>query len=341
MATPLVDLLLYVSAENYNTTTSAAYTAMLPWYANYTVPPKRRDLAKIRTAHMGLSSLDVDATAEEGFAPGRGTATSDYEAAKRAAGIPTEKQPSAMSMGRKKGLGGLLGTPIYAARFRLDVISNELLEPLSDLLGQKRYLFKGDQPTSLDCLAFGYLSLLYFPAVPQAWLKETIETRFPRITTYIKRLRQDFFADEDINAAIVWSISSGADCHESKTSLPWHSKSTSSTTRMLSSVRELVGNVPLISTIAQRRTTIHSNPTTMSKRAPSSLPSPLFVQSLMGLTAAAAVGLTSLAIYHRRSPRDSPLIFWALRPSNVIGEAESILSVLSFQLPNGPSLSQY
>jgi len=63
-ATPLIDLSLYVSAENYNTATSSAYTAILPWYANYTVPPKRRDLARARTAHMGLSSLDVDTTAE-------------------------------------------------------------------------------------------------------------------------------------------------------------------------------------------------------------------------------------------------------------------------------------
>lgn len=340
MATPLVDLLLYVSAENYNTTTSTAYTAILPWYANYTVPPKRRDLAKTRTSHMGLSSLEVDATAEEGFAPGRGTASSDYEAAKRAAGIPTEKQSKTLNMGKKKGLGGLLGSPIYAARFRLDAISNELLEPISDLLGQKKHLLKGDQPTSVDCLAFGYLSLLYFPAVPQAWLKDTIESRFPRIAAYINRLRQNFFADEVTNASTVWSISEGAGTRQSGSSLPWHSKTTTVTTRTIASVQELLGNMPLVSTMTQRRTIIHSDSTAITKRAPSSLPSPLFMQSLVGLTAAAVVGLTSLALY-RRSPRDGPLIFWAMQPTNFVGEAESILSVLSFQLPQGASLSSY
>ena len=112
-ATPLVDLSLYVSAENYNKTTSSAYTAILPWYANYTVPPRRRDLARTRTAHMGLSSLDVDTTAEEGFAPGRGTASSEYEAAKQAAGIPTENQPRSLNIGRGRGLGGLLEVLTY------------------------------------------------------------------------------------------------------------------------------------------------------------------------------------------------------------------------------------
>ncbi|KAJ4326415.1 hypothetical protein N0V94_000090 [Neodidymelliopsis sp. IMI 364377] len=182
-ATPLIDLSLFVSAENYNTITSSAYTAILPWYANYTVPPKRRDLARARTAHMGLDSLDVDTRAEESAGPGRGTASAEFEAAKRAAGLPTDSQPSIMKLGRGKGIGGFLGTPQYAARFRLDSVSNELLEPLTDLLGEKEYLLGTAQPSSLDCLAFGYLSLMLFPALPQAWLKETMSTKSPELAT--------------------------------------------------------------------------------------------------------------------------------------------------------------
>lgn len=163
-ATPLIDLTLFVSAENYNTTTSSAYTAILPWYANYTIPPKRRDLARTRTSHMGLNSLDVDTRVEESMAPGRGTASAEFEAAKRAAGLPTDSEPTAISTGRGKVLGGLLGTPQYAARFQLDTISNELLEPLSDLLGKSEYLLGTSRPSSLDCLAFGYLALMLFPA---------------------------------------------------------------------------------------------------------------------------------------------------------------------------------
>ena len=201
VAGPLLDLYLFVSSENYHAATSSAYTAVLPWLSNYMIPPKRRNLARARTAHLGLSSLDVAEASEHMRGPGAGTASSEYEAAKMAAGIPTDSEPKALSMGRGKGLGGLLNSPIYAARFKLDALSNELLEPLSDLLQKKDYLLEGDKPSSLDCLAFGYLSLMFYPTVPQAWLKETTQTKFPRISRYIQRLRKEFFGGEEVNSA--------------------------------------------------------------------------------------------------------------------------------------------
>ncbi|CAO2657335.1 Nn.00g034610.m01.CDS01 [Neocucurbitaria sp. VM-36] len=340
-ATPLLDLSLYVSAENYNTTTSSAYTAILPWYANYTVPPRRRELARTRTAHMGLSSLDVDTTAEEGFAPGRGTASSEYEAAKKAAGIPTDRQPNTLSMGRGKGLGGLLGGPMYAARFRLDTLSNELLEPLSDLLGDYDHLLHGVQPSSLDCLAFGYLALLLYPVMPQAWLRETIQTKYPRIATYIRRQRQHLLGNEHVNPADVWSISTGAISTLESTFLPWQPRSQTFSSKTWASVAEIVGNIPLISSLMQRGSDIPSQSLKVSRRAKSDLPSPLFVNTVLGITTAFALGLTSFAIYHRRTPREGELIFWALRPtSSSLGEAGNILSVLAGQIPSA-SYSQF
>jgi hypothetical protein len=303
---------------------------MLPWFANYTVPAKRRDLARARTAHMGLGSLDVDTTAEEGFVPGRGTASSEYEAAKRAAGLPTESQPKPLRMGRGKGL---LGTPVYAARFRLDALSNELLEPLADLLGRAEYLIKGSQLSSLDCLAFGYLSLLYYPAIPQAWLKETIQTRFPRIASYIRRLREEVFSSENINAADVWSISVGSAEATRGVLLPWQARSQSLTFSALSGAREIFGNLPLISSCVQGTSIAHLEPQTNSTMQRSRLPSPIFTNTLLGVAAAATVVLASLAVHHRRSPREGALIFWAHRPSVGLGEAGNILSVLANQIP--------
>jgi glutathione S-transferase len=300
MATPLVDLSLYVSAENYNTATSSAYTAMLPWYANFTVPPKRRELARARTAHMGLSSLDVDTTAEERFAPGRGTASSEYEAAKEAAGIPTDKQPNTLSMGRGRGFGGFLVTHVYAARFRLDALSHELLEPLSDLLGDKDYLLAGDTPSSLDCLAFGYLALLFYPMVPQAWSRETIQNKFPRIANYVQRMRKAAFLAGEVDAATVWAVSTDS-----------------------------IGarkNIPVLSSIRRRSAIAHAKPSATARHTRSSLPTPLVVNTLLGLTAATAVGLASLSLHHRRSPREGALIFWAMRPESPgLGEAGDIL----------------
>lgn len=336
-AIPLIDLSLFVSAENYNTSTSTAYTAILPWYANYTVPPKRRGLARTRTAHMGLDSLDMDTRADEGLAPGRGTASAEFEAAKRAAGLPTDSQPSVMSLGRGKGIGGFLGTAQYAARFRLDAVSNELLEPLSDLLGQNDYLLGTAQPSSLDCLAFGYLALMLFPAVPQAWLKETISAKFPRIAAYVRKLRKDVFSDEDIGAAQVWAITTGAaNAVTEKTQgslLPWTTRSQSFSSHTLIGVREVIGNIPVISSLLQREA-VPAEPQLLSSRIPSALPLPLLVNTLLGFTATVAVGFASLAVHHRRSPRDGDLIFWALRPTIGLGEAGNILSVLG-QLPSG------
>ncbi|KAF3004308.1 hypothetical protein E8E13_009157 [Curvularia kusanoi] len=336
-AIPLIDLSLFVSAENYNTTTSSAYTAILPWYANYTIPPKRRDLARTRTAHMGLDSLDVDTRVEEGqgMAPGRGTASAEFEAAKRAAGLPTDAKPTAMSIGRGKGFGGLLGTQQYAARFRLDAVSNELLEPLSDLLGDEEYLLGTSQPCSLDCLAFGYLALMLFPAVPQAWLQEIITTKFPRLATYVRKLRKDILTEEDVSPSQVWAITTGSTSSSSQSGhLPWTTRSQSFSHHTLTGLREFIGNLPVVSSLFVKESASSSEPLPSSTRIVSELPSPVFINTLFGFTAAAAVGFVSLAIQHRRTPRQGDLIFWALRPAFGIGDAGNIFSVLG-QLPSG------
>ncbi|KAF3045583.1 hypothetical protein E8E12_010210 [Didymella heteroderae] len=339
--TPLIDLSLFVSAENYNTTTSSAYTAILPWYANYTVPPKRRGLARTRTTHMGLDSLDVDTRTEEVSGPGRGTASAEFEAAKRAAGLPTDSKPSSMSIGRSRGFRGLLGTQKYAAKFRLDAVSNELLEPLSDLLGNNKYLLGTLQASSLDCLAFGYLALMLYPAVPQAWLKETISTKFSGLATYVQRLRKDVLSDEETGAAQVWAIATGrrssAMEQPQRVLLPWRKRSQSFTSNAFTGVKEVIGSIPVISSLIKRELPIE--PTPSSSRIRSKLPSQVFVNTLLGLTAAVAVGFASFAIQHRRSPREGELIFWALRPSVGLGDAGNIFNVLG-QLPSG-SFSQF
>lgn len=284
--------------------------------------------------HMGLSSLDLDPTAEEAFAPGRGTASAEYEAAKRAAGIPTESRPNGLNMGRGKGLGGLFSGPMYAARFKLDALSSEVMDSLQDVLGKHDFIFRGSEPSSLDCLAFGYLSLMYYPQVPQPWLKETIHARYPSIERYIHNMRRRLLQDEITNPAVVWSISTGSTSHEKKTLLPWQSSPRSFSSHAWNSIREIFGNVPGVAPLVTRHAVVHSPPSKISRSSRSELPSPLVVNSFLSAITLTSLGLFAWAIQHRRSPREGPLIFWAIRPSKGFGEAENILSILAPQLPS-------
>ncbi|KAF2476556.1 uncharacterized protein BDR25DRAFT_252640 [Lindgomyces ingoldianus] len=281
-AGPLVDLNLYVSSENYNSTTSSAYTAILPWYTNYTIPPARRDLARARTAHLGLSSLDVNIAEQDGFERGGSRVRSEFEAAKKAAGPPSESrttQPQTLSMGRGKGIQGLLSSPIYAARFRLDTLTNDLLEPLSNLLGKKDYLLDGGKPSSLDCLAFAYLALMFYPPVPQPWLKEAIQARYSRILRYIWRMREELLGGDEVKAADVWFISShkGTDAEvegaldQRGMHLPWRPRPTGTHLSTCAiAVREVASNLPVISTLLRQGAVAYASPPRSTKRVSSS-----------------------------------------------------------------------
>ncbi|KAL5397041.1 hypothetical protein PMIN06_000488 [Paraphaeosphaeria minitans] len=323
-AGPLLDIYLYVSSENYGTTTSTAYTAILPWHVNYTIPPKRRDLARSRTAHLGLSSLDLAQASEDTHGPGRGTASSDYEAAKKAAGIPSEDRPPALQMGR--GKGGLLSSPLYAARFKLDALSKEVLQPLADQLGKNQYLFGGDAPSSLDCLAFGYLSLLRYAPVPQAWVREAIQTKYPRLEGYIARLREGLLHNEDIKTADVWSVATGkAVAGDIGLQLPWVSRKSKA---FIPQFRAVVHDGVLPHALQQAPTVRHGRDD-LSRTARSSLLSPFVINSLATVTTAAVMGLAAFAVQHRRSPRDGPVIFRALRPLQPVFEGFGVENFLS------------
>jgi sorting and assembly machinery component 37 len=258
----------------------------------------------------------VNTVERNGSEPGGRSLNSDFEAAKRDAGIPVaDKQANALNMGRGKGVGGLLSSPIYAARFKLDALTNELLDPLSDLLEKKDYLLEGGKPSSLDCLAFGYLALMFYPPVPQAWLKEALQARFPRIVSYINRMREGLL---------------GGDMH-----LPWRPV----TARPLYitvgvAARELTSNLPILSNILQRGVIVQPKAHKPSKQVQSSLMSPLLTNTLLALVTTGTAALAGLAIHHRRNPREGDLIFWALRSqTGGLGEAGDLLKALANGLP--------
>lgn len=60
-------------------------------------------------------------------------------------------------------------------------------------MGKKKFFFGGDRPSSLDCLAVGYLALALYPDLPQPWLAEIMRTDFGRLAGYVHNLLGAFF----------------------------------------------------------------------------------------------------------------------------------------------------
>lgn len=139
----------------------------------YLTPPSVRAAAKQRTAHLGLSSLDID--------------TEDYPSSHGDSVIP----PS-LRVPRNTVSSLLAASPEKSAQIRLDALTTDFLEPLQKLRNGKRFLVSDRQFSSLDCLVLAYLSLMLVPELPQPWLAKTMQRKFPDMCTWMAELRGRF-----------------------------------------------------------------------------------------------------------------------------------------------------
>ncbi|KAK5049456.1 hypothetical protein LTR84_004385 [Exophiala bonariae] len=163
---PLLDLCLYVSSDNYFASTRPALGDILLWPDSWFVPHLLRDKAKKRSDHLGLSSLDVD-TAREDKSDDVGL---------------TAHIPKSLRKPRQT-VTSLLGRNLQKNRFRLDAVTADFLEPLLEKLGDNQSLL-GDTTSSLDCLAIAYIALLQVPDLPQAWVKEALQTKYAKLSQW-------------------------------------------------------------------------------------------------------------------------------------------------------------
>jgi len=176
----LLDVSLYVSFENYRNKTRGEFTRILPWYANYVVPPQRRQAARKRTEHLGVSSIDMDTVHESVFDQPKKQEENKFEHA-------TEQRARAL-VGRRDTVRTMLKKPEFAGAFRLKTLAEAFFEPLSDLLGDNDFLLGTDSPSPLDCLAYGYLSLMLYPNMPQKWLSEIMRSQHLKLVAYVERV---------------------------------------------------------------------------------------------------------------------------------------------------------
>ena len=189
-AQPLIDLSLYVSSENYRKATMPAYGPILRWPNQWIVPPKIRGIAKQRTEQLGLSSLDIVATEEE--------RKQSREANTAAAQIPQRL------VKKSETVSSVLTKTAQQNQIRLEGMTRAFIEPLDELREKKKYLLSEELPSTLDCLALGYLSLAVLPELPYPWLRDAIKSETPGLVGYLERLRSHCFGGTvNVNKALL------------------------------------------------------------------------------------------------------------------------------------------
>ncbi|KAL4890043.1 Tom37 C-terminal domain-containing protein [Aspergillus ambiguus] len=189
-AQPLLDLSLYVTSQNYSQATSPAYAALLQWPAQWLLPPRLHSAAKHRTEHLGLSSLDLAAIEEQ--------RKRDLSAAVAAGQLPESfLHNRALTAARDASAAS---ATLARNQFKLEALTANLFDPLEEILADKAYLLttERDGPTTLDCLATGYLLLALVPDVPYAWLRDAMRTKAPRLTALVERIRRSCFGPSDV-----------------------------------------------------------------------------------------------------------------------------------------------
>ena len=235
---PLLDLSLYVSSENYTNVTRASYGELLHWPSQWFTPHGIRAVARKRSDHLGLSSLDVDTEASQDGASG------------------SENIPKSLMSRQKETVSSLLGRPTHKNQFRLDALTSAFYEPLESLMGTKEYLLSRSSASSLDCLATGYLSLMVYPKLPHEWTKASMQTKYPKLAEYTKKTAEAFYGPpvhvSEAFKEVDDSISGGKGSQISK--LPWQipPKASFSTmgTMILSSIAD---NMPVVNQLRADR----------------------------------------------------------------------------------------
>lgn len=243
----LLDLSLYISSLNFPLT-RRAWTQLLPFPTQYHLPSLRRTLARSRTQHLKISTLDLDgATEEEKLAKRRDSIVPEHL---RGFGKPT--------------LTSLLRQEGAKDRFRLDALIDAALEPLSELLGEKRWFLTDEGPSILDTLALGYLSPALVPELPAPWLREGM-LRYPNLCKFVEKGTQKIYKGKVTAEEALSSCTQAG-----QSGLPWHAPTPiTNTDRLFSFVGALKDQSPtsfwrdyrIVNTPMERKVTQESGQT--------------------------------------------------------------------------------
>lgn len=342
-AQTLLDISLYVSFENYSATRSA-YTKILPWYANYILPPKRRQEARMRTEHLGISSIDIDDVHEDlsnrpsGFDLGK-EKTFEAETQKRAS----------LLLPQRNTVRSLLQRPQHSAVFKLHALAENFFGPLQDMLGDSEYLLGASEPHAIDCLAYGYLSLMLYPQLPQDWLAKTMRNKYPKLARYTERVHEKLQLQTNVEEVMLLAeCTSRHDVDEMRASkgmvLPWSPPARTDVLDVATTItRDLVSRVPLFGSNTELIHATGIRPTFVHRYLPAMLVATATTIGLFGNYAFATGVLVwprgqELQVFGRKRLADYGAIGAALGGVSLLGRqaTQDITSVELQQRGNPP-----
>ncbi|ORX62695.1 hypothetical protein DM01DRAFT_1278924 [Hesseltinella vesiculosa] len=157
----LLDCMLYTwyaDSSNFIKAIRPAYAQLLAFPSKYLVPIQLKKNAKAR-----LAKYDVQITGDDITLP--------------------ENEQEEMKELQRTG---------WHQMYRL---ARETYRVLDDKLGDQTYML-GEEPSTLDCVVFGYLALHYFPQLPHGRLQHILKGEYPRLASYCDRFQQQYFSSQ-------------------------------------------------------------------------------------------------------------------------------------------------
>ncbi|KAJ4397426.1 hypothetical protein N0V93_001654 [Gnomoniopsis smithogilvyi] len=293
-AAPLLALNLYVSSANWAATTRPAYSTVLPFPLTWTEPPTiRRRMCDV-AAHLGLSDLNIDEQPED---QKQAAASQDSRGF-----LKVPERLRRLNRGVKAAL-----SPEHAALFRLEAAGIECLGVLADLKGRHdegRFFYAGQRATTLDCLAFGYLSLMLVPEVPRPWLRDLLRRRYDCLCVFVDGVRDELFGGDV--ASLPWA-------KEQVKAEPW---------RLIRFARGIIeASVPEAWLMGESLANDEGKPWAVRKQSKAS-----FVLSAL-MNSVAGLGLVGTVLLYRHfSPFGSVLYRWQMQ-RKTIGAAGAFFGI--------------
>ena len=171
---PLVDLSLYSSPDNYHETVRPAFSAAVGFPESWSIPPGRYTLAQEKVQRLGLKASDLTVLATPESLSSDSGSTRAFEEPSLPHGNPDDNNNPTIAHQ-------------LAAKKRLVSQVTISLDPINTLLKSRSepYLF-GDQPSLADCYLLAFSSLALVPELPAPFLANSIRSNFKRLDGYVR-----------------------------------------------------------------------------------------------------------------------------------------------------------